>query len=144
MKPLWLPNIKRWLGGTVVGSDVCLNVSVKDQPAINLGTYAYLEHRFMDAAITQINGSGGAWKEIGDTPADVANTIEEFRVNANLGAALQFGKGANAGAVTVIGVCGAGQTTSFGVSLVATDKIWVKAIQTNNVNSGELLVSLMG
>lgn len=146
MKGLWLPNIKRFLAGTLIGGSPCLNVNVLNTVPVPTAAanYAYKEHRFMDASVTTINKSSGAWVQVGDTPADIANTIVEMRVNANLGAALQFGSGPNAGSVTVIGTTGAGQTTAFGVTLAAGDKIWVKAIQDNDVVAGELLVNLMG
>lgn len=146
---LWLPNIKRFLSGTVVGSSPSLNVNVLNTVPVPVApsNYSYKERRFQDANVTQINAKSGAWVQIGDTneaSASVANTITEMRVSSNLGAALVFGKGANSGAVTPIGASGAGQSLSLGVALVAGDKIWVKALQDAAVTSGELLVLLLG
>lgn len=146
---IWLPNIKKWLTGTTVGGSQALDVNVVQAVATPtvITQAGFKERRFMDAAVTQINKKSGLWKQIGDTneaASDVANTITSMRVNLNLGAALVFGKGANSGAVTEIGAAGAGQTSEFGVSLAAGDKIWVRALQDADVTVGELLVLLLG
>ena len=126
-----------------------LNINIVSSATLPVtgAAYTYKEKRFMNCATTNINGSGGAWIQIGDTDfpaANIANTISEIRINANLGNALQFGKGANAGAVTEIGASGAGQSLALGVSLVAGDKVWVRAVQSAAVSSGELLVLFLG
>lgn len=146
---IWLPNIKRYLSGSLVGPSPTLNVSVLNTVPVPVATtlYSFKERRFMDCAVTSIPASGSAWIQIGDTnfpAADIANTIAEIRISANLGSALTFGKGPNAGSVTEIATSAAGQTLALGVSLVATDKVWVRALQNATVDSGELLVLFLG
>lgn len=139
--------------GTVVGSKSCLDVNVANSVPIPIvqASYDWKEYRFMDPAVTNINASAGAFVEIGDTnhaAGDVANTIEEVRVNWNGGNALVISSGADATAAALqanwIGVVGAGQTIAFGFDLASGDKIWVRALQNAAVTSGELLINLMG
>lgn len=146
---IWLPNIKRYLSGSLVGPTPTLAVSVLNTVPVPVATtqYSFKERRFMDCAVTSIPASASPWVQIGDTSfpaADIANAITEMRISANLGAALVFGKGPNAGAVTEIAASAAGQTLAIGVSLVAADKVWVRALQNATVDSGELLVLFLG
>lgn len=129
--------------GTVVGSKTCLDVYVANSISTVAASYAYIEHRFHLPASTNINASTGAWIQL-ETAADISDAIAEMRVNWNGGDAIQIGVGANAGAVSRIGVFGAGQTAPVGVSLVAGDKVWIKAVQNSAITAGELLVTFLG
>lgn len=152
MRALWLKNLKKFATGTTNSSKQCLDVNIASTTAsLSLGSTAYKERRFHLPATTGVNARSGAWVQLdansdvaGSTPANVANTCTEMEVNWNGGAALEFGVGANSGAVTVIGSAGAGQTKKFGVSLASGDKVWVRAIQNSAVATGELLVVLLG
>lgn len=153
MRPLWLPNIKKFTTGRTVGSAQCIQVSVENTVPIPItpANYTYKERRFHLPATTNINGRAGAWIQLdansdnaGSTPADIANTISEMRISLNGSDALEIGKGANSGAVTVIAAIAAGQTTAIGVTLVAGDKVWVRCIKSTASTGGELLVSFLG
>lgn len=150
MKGIWLPNLKQWLTGTTVGSDHGLDVNVINTTLpIALSALSYKEHRFMDAAVTNIPASGGTAVEIGDTnnpAANVANTCTQLKIANNSGNALNIYVGANSGALTQIGVAHAGQIGEavFGVTLASGDKVWIRAVQNAAVTSGEVLVTLLG
>lgn len=153
MRGVWLPNIKRWLSGTLVGGEPSINVNVLNTVPVPVApaNYQYKERRFHIASSTNINARTGAWIELdansdvaAGTPADVANTIAEFRANWNGAGALEFGVGANAGAVTPIDSIGSGQTQAVGVSLSAGNKIWVRAVKNTAITSGELMILLLG
>lgn len=145
--PIWLPNIKKFLTGTTVGSSQALDVNIV--AGASGASPTFKEYRFQDASVTQINGSGGSFVQIGDSghaAADIANTIAQMKVANNTGAALVIAAGANAAAAaaaTPLAVVHAGQTSEavFTVALVATDKVWVRALQTPDITSGELLVN---
>ena len=153
MRSIWLPNIKKFLTGSVVGASAALDVSVVNTVPVPVAftQYAFMELRFQDAGVTAIPASGGAFIEIGDTnfPAsDIANTITELRLNWNGGGALVISKGADATAAALaanrLEVIGSGQTIAIGVSLVATDKIWIRALKNAAITGGELTVTLLG
>ncbi len=152
MHALWSVNLKDWITGTTSGGKNGLDVNVMNTITTASGALAQKEYRFHLPATTTINKRTGAWIQLdvntdvaGATPADVANSCAGMEVNWNGGAALQIGVGANAGAVTVIGTFGAGQTVAMtGVTLIATNKIWVRALQDVNIITGELLVALLG
>lgn len=143
MTGMWLANLKRFVTGTLNGSKYCLDVHVANSVSTAATSYSYKEHRLHDAASNNINASAGTWEQV-DTAADVANTINEVRIRNHTGAAIQIGKGANSGAVTVIGVAHEGGEEDFGVSLVATDKIWILALENAAITSGKVLVTLLG
>lgn len=153
MRPIWLPNLKEFATGFAVGSAKCIQVSVENTVPVPVAPsqYSYKERRFHLPAGTGINARTGAWVQLdvnsdvaAGTPGDIANTITELRVSWNGGAALEFGKGANSGAVTAIGAVGAGQSTAIGTALVAGDKVWVRALQNVAVATGELLLLFLG
>lgn len=151
MKGIWLPNIKQWLTGTTISPTVqALDVNVANASLpINLAPLEYKEHRHMDFSVTTLPASAGVAVEIGDTntpAANVANTCTELRVANNSGNPVNIYSGPNSGALTQIGVAHAGQIGEavYGVSLVAGDKIWVRAIQNSAGTSGKLLVTLLG
>lgn len=147
---VWLPNLKDWLSGTLTSGKNALDVNVANATLpVALTPYAFKEFRFQDAAVTSIPASGGTAVEVGDTniPASaVAVTCSELKIANNTGYALSIYKGANSGALTQIGIAHAGQTSeaAFGAALVATDKIWVRAVQNAAITTGELLVTLNG
>lgn len=139
--------------GTVISGKVCADVNIANTSAIPVSqaSYDWKEYRFMDQAVSQINASGGAFVEIGDTnhaAANVANDILEVRVNWNGGAAIVISTGADATAAASqanwIGVVGAGQTTAFSAVLASGDKLWVRALQNAAITAGELTINLMG
>lgn len=148
MRGVWLPNIKRWLTGTTVGASQALDVNIV--AGASGASPTFKEYRFQDANVTQINGSGGVFVQIGDSghaASDIANSIAQMKVANNTGAAIIIAAGANAAAAaaaTPLAVVHAGQTSEavYTVSLVATNKIWVRALQTSDIVSGELLVTL--
>lgn len=151
MNALWLQNLKKFATGTLVGGKRALDVNVVNSVTVIGGATVFKEARFHDAALTQINKRTGAWVQLdansdagAGTPADVANTCTQMLVNWNGSGAMQIGKGANAGAVSVIDQLGSGQTETVGVNLVAGDKVWVRAIQDTDIVSGELTVKLLG
>jgi len=150
MRPIWLPNLKKFMTGTTVGAKSGLDVNILNAAIPVVGaSYVYKERRAHLPATTTINGSAGAWVELDVVPgttggAAVANDILQFDVNWNGAGMLEFGKGANSGAVTVIGAIGSGQTRSFGVSILTGNKVWVRSVKTTTVVDGELFVVLLG
>ena len=152
MKPIWLRNLKKFATGTNVGGKYSLDVNVANSISASLGASAFKEARFHDPSVTQINKRTGSWVQLdsnsdaaGSTPTNVANTCTSMMVNWNGGAALQIGKGANSGAVTVIDQVGAGQTVTTGVTLASGDKLWVRAVRDTDVTAAsELTVKLLG
>lgn len=143
MLQIWAKGLKQFITGTTNGSKHCLDVHVANTISTSAGSYAYKEHRLHDAASNNINASAGTWEQI-DTAADVANTISELRVRNHCGSAIQVGKGANSGAVTVIGVVHEGGEEDFGVSLVAGDKVWILALENAAITTGKVLAILLG
>lgn len=146
--PIYLPNLKSagsraTVTGTVIGQKECLDVNIANSISTSAVSLSYIEHRFHDASATNINASGGAWIQL-EAAADISTAIAEMRINWNGGSALLIGKGASAGAVTVIDAVGAGQTEGVGVALVAGDKVWVRALQNAAITAGELLVKFLG
>lgn len=150
MRGIWLPSLKQFVTGTLVGSDYGLDVNIVNTSLpIALTALVYKEHRFMDAAVTNIPASGGTAVQIGDTnipAADVANTCTQLKVANNSGSAINIYVGANSGALTQIGVAHAGQIGEavFGVTLASGDKVWIRAVQNAAITSGEVLVTLLG
>lgn len=150
MRGIWLPNLKKWLTGTNVSSSYGIDVNVINAAVPTVGAaLAYKERRVHLPATTAINGSAGAWVELDAVPgvtggAAISNTCTAMKINWNGGDILEIGEGANAGAVTVIATVGAGQTTDFGVALVATDKVWVRSVKTTGSTAGELTISFLG
>lgn len=151
MRPLWLPNLKDWLTGTTTGGKNGMDVNVLNTITTAAGALAQKEFRFHLPASKTINKRTGVWVQLdvnsdaaANTPADVANSCTAIELNWNGGAALQIGVGASAGAVTVLGTFGAGQTMQAGVTLSATNKVWVRALQDVDIVTGELLVALLG
>lgn len=149
--PLWLPNLKEFASGTTIGSKNSMDVNVANTASIpvNISSLTFKEYRTQDAADTAIPASGGTAVQVGDTAhpiAVIANTCTEMRLANNTGSALIIYKGANSGALTAIGVCNQGQTSEavFGVSLVAGDKIWVRAVENTAVSAGIFMVTLTG
>lgn len=148
MRGIWLHTVRKWVTGTLIGSKYSLDVNVANTVAIPTtpSESAFLEYRHQDFSVTGANASGGAYVEIGDTgtpAADIAATVSKMKVANNSGSSLLLGTGANAAAVTVIAVVQAGQTSEavFGVTLVAGDKVWVKALENTAVSVGKLLVT---
>jgi hypothetical protein len=153
MQPIWAQNLAKWITGTTVGSKQCIDVNVANTVAVPVtpASYAYKERRFHLPASKTINKRTGVWVQLdansdvaANTPADIANTITEIRINWNGGSALEIGSGANSGAVSVIASAGAGQTSAIGVSLASGDKVWVRAIQDVDIVTGELLCMFLG
>lgn len=151
MRGLWLMALKNFATGTLNGSKRCLDVHVANTISTAQAAYAQLERRFMDTSDTQINASGGAFKEVGSTgfaAADIANTITELRIRNHTGSALVFSKGADATAAALaaneLGCVHEGGEENFGVSLASGDKLWVRALENTAVNSGKVLALLMG
>ncbi len=140
---VWLENLKKFVTGTLNGSKYSLDVHVANAVATAASSFSYKEHRLHDAATNNINASSGSYEEI-DTAADVANTITELRIRNHTGAAILIGSGANAGAVSVIGVVHEGGEENFGVALIATNKIWIKAMENSAIASGKVLAILLG
>ena len=152
MRILWLKNLKKAATGTTNGSKQCLDVNIASATSsFTIAATAFKEKRFHLPASTTINKRTGAWVQLdansdvgAATPANVANTITEISINWNGGQALQFGVGANSGAVTEIGAAGAGQSIKIGTSLASGDKVWVRAVQDVDVVNGELMILLLG
>lgn len=153
MTGLWLPNLKKFLTGSTIGLKQALDVNVLNTVPVPVAptNYAFKESRFMDASVTNIPASGSSFVEIGDTnfpAAAIANTIVELRLNWNGGGPIVISKGADATAAALsanrLNVIGSGQTISIGASLVATDKIWIRALKNAAITGGELTVALLG
>jgi hypothetical protein len=132
--------------GTQVGVSTCLDVAPKNTAGtplfVSSTPLSVKEKRYHDTASTAINASGGAWIEV-ETAAAIANTIAALKGAWNGDEPVEIGKGANAGAVTSLVNVGAGEDFEYGVSLVATDKIWVRSLSAN-VPTGRLTLNLMG
>lgn len=153
MTGLWFENLKKFATGTLNGGKYSLDVHVANSITTTSTTAAYKERRFHLGAsktipkrtsnMVQLDANSDA---AANTPADIANTITELGINWNGGEAIEIGVGANAAAAAanIVGSVGAGQTRNFGVSLVATNKIWVRAIKDTDITDGELLVALSG
>lgn len=148
MQPIWLQNLKKWATGTAVSTKNCLDVNVANSVTIATTSATYKERRFHDASLTTIPAIGSNPVELNAlgaaSPTNIANTITEFGINWNGGAALEILTGATAGAATAIGAVGAGQSKTFGVALVSGAKVWVRAIQAATIVSGELTVTFSG
>jgi hypothetical protein len=151
MRALWLQNLKRFVTGTIVGGKYALDVNVTNSITASLGSAAFKEARFHDAGVTNIPARTGTWVQLdansdvaGSTPANVANSCTAMLTNWNGSGALQIGKGANSGAVSVIEQIGSGQTVTTSVSLASGDKLWVRAVQNAALTNGELTVKLLG
>lgn len=151
MQPLWLNNLKKWATGTAAGSKQCLDVNIAQSVALTTTAptpTAYKERRFHDAALTTIPAIGSNPVQLNvlgaASPADIANTCTEVGINWNGGAAIEILVGATAGSAVAKGAVGAGQTRSFGLPLVAGDKVWVRAVQAATITVGELMVTFLG
>lgn len=149
MRGLWLPSLKKWVTGTLVGGKYGLDINVINAaiPVVS-AALTLLEYRYHRAADNTVNGSGGAFVQVASA-ADIANTITQMRVANNSGAPLAFSVGADATAAAAaapIAVVAAGQTSEavFGVALAAGDKLWVRSLYTSNVTTGEFVVALLG
>jgi hypothetical protein len=151
MRTLWLPNLKRFVTGTTNGSKRCMDVNVANAVATAASSFAYKERRVHLPATTTIPGSGSAMIELdvlsgvsGD--ADIANDISEIGLNWNGDGIVEIGAGANAAAAAsnIIATVGAGQTKSFGTSLTAGDKVWVRSVKAATITDGELVVIFLG
>lgn len=150
-QPIWLPNLKRFLTGTTIGSSRALDVNVANTTPLPISPSELdlLEYRYMDFGVTGINVLSGAYVQIGDTghaAADIANTITKAKVANNSGRPLLIGSGANAGAVTVFAVVAAGQTSEavYAAALAAGDKVWIKSLDEVAGDSGVVLVTFYG
>lgn len=155
MRGIWALNLKRFITATTIGSKYSLDVNVANTAAVPVSPseLAMREFRHQDTSVTAINARSGAFVQIGDTnfaAADIANTITKLKVANNTGYPLIISKGADATAAAssanYLGVVNEGQTSEavFGVSLVATDKIWVRSMGSSSVSSGILVVTLFG
>lgn len=153
MRGLWLPNLKKFITGTLNGSKYALDVHVANTISTAATSLAYKERRLHLGASTTIPKRSSNMVQLdansnaaATTPADVANTVTELGINWNGGDPIEIGVGANAAAAAaaIIGSVGAGQTRSFGVSLVSGNKIWVRALKDTDLTDGELLVTLLG
>jgi len=146
MTGLWLKNLKQFVTGTTNGSKHCADVHVANTVSIAQGSFSYKEHRLHDSASTNINASSGAFIQI-ETAADIANTITQMKIRNHTGAALVISAGADAAAAaaaTPLGVVHEGGEEDFGVTLVATNKVWVRAMENAAITSGKLLVIFLG
>lgn len=153
MRGLWLPNLKKFMTGTLVGAKYAIDVNVANSITTSAVSLAYKERRFHLGASTTIPKRTSNMVQLdansdsaAATPADIANTILEMGLNWNGGEAIEIGVGANAAAAAaaIIGSVGAGQTRSFGVTLAAGNKLWVRALKDTDITDGELLVALSG
>lgn len=150
MRPLWLPNLKKFLTGTTNGSKQCLDVHVANSITATIGDKTQLEFRFQDASVTGINANSGAFVQVGDTnfaASDIANTITELRVRNQTGSALVFAAGANAAAAAAASpllIVAAGGVDEITVALSSGDKIWVRALEASGVSTGKVLALLLG
>lgn len=153
MRGIWLKNLARWATGTAAGSKQCVDVNVANTVAVPVvpTLYSYKERRVHLPATTNIPGSGSSMIELdllsGTTGGTaLGNTISEIGINWNGDGILEFGVGANAAAAAaaIIATVGAGQTRSFGATLVATNKVWVRHVKATAISSGELVVVFTG
>lgn len=151
MLGLWAVNLKAWLTATASGGKNALDVNVVNSITASLGTAAFKEARFHDAALTNWNAVGGAWIQLdansaaaAGTPANVANSCTAMKVDWNGGSPVMLGVGANAGAVTQIAQLGAGESDTVGVILASGNKLWVRSVEGATVTDGKLSVKLLG
>jgi hypothetical protein len=143
---IYFANLKKALTGTKIGAKYALDVNVLQSVVPGGSGQTVLETRFHDTAVTQINNNAGAFVEI-QTAAALANTIAILRANCTFGEPIQIRKGANAGAAAAnpdLCILNRGEAAQFPVSLIAGDRIWVRALMANPVNGGELTINLMG
>lgn len=153
MTGLWLPNLKKFMTGTLNGGKYSVDVNVSNSTLpVALSTYAYKERRAMLASVTTIPGSGSAMIQVDAVPgttgsgANIANTIAEMSVHWTGDGMIEFGSGADAtaAAANIIGSVGRGQEKSFGVTMVAGDKLWLRSVKTTTITDGELMINLLG
>ncbi len=153
MRPIWLVNLKQWVTGTLNGGKYCLDVHVANTISTAAASFSYKERRVHLAATTNIPGNGSAMVELdvlsGTTGgAAIANTITELGLCWNGGGVIEIGVGADAAAAaaaTKLGTLNEGQTRSFGVALVAGNKVWVRRVETNvAINTGILVAVFLG
>jgi hypothetical protein len=160
MVGLYLANLKRMASGTslVVGAATkrCLDVFVRNDAAhpifvAGVSGMSVLEYRFHDTNVTNINNSAGAYVEI-DTPAALANVIQKIIVSPTFGEPLIIRAAADAAAAAAQDLAGAapvvvlnrGQTVTVEASLAVGDRLWVKSLSATLINSGELVLNLIG
>lgn len=114
-------------------------------PVLNGGSVK--ESRFHDAAVTNINDSGGAYVEVGGTTV-LANTIIGVHVTTTIGEPLQF-------ATTSAANCSSGISTLFkvnrgegplvlGVAIPTGNRLCVRSLTSSSVTSGEIVLNLAG
>lgn len=143
----YFANLKRAVTGTTVGSSHAADVYIANTTLpVAFSAITMKEYRFQKMSDTAIPASGGTAIEIGDSAhvaADIATTCTQLKCSNNSGGAFNIYKGANSGALTLLAAIAQGQTSEavFGVALVATDKVWVRAIENTAISSGQILVT---
>lgn len=151
MRAIWSQNLKDWITATNVGGKNAFDVNVANTISTAAAAFAYKERRVHFPATTNIPASASSMIELdllsGTTGGTaISNTCAEMGINWNGDGIIEIGVGANAGAAAaaIIATCGAGQTKSFGVSLVSTNKVWVRAVKNAVISDGELVVTFSG
>lgn len=153
MLQIWARGLKQFITGTTNGAKHCLDVHVANTVGIAASSYAYKERRVHLPATTNIPGNGSAMIELdvlsGTTGGTaIANTITELALSWNGGGIIEIGVGANAAAAaaaTKLATLNEGQTKSFGVSLVAGDKVWVRRVESATaISAGTLVAVFLG
>lgn len=149
MRPIWLPNLKKFLTGTANGSKQCLDVHIANTVSTAVGSFSYKERRVHMAATTNIPGNGSSMIELdvlsGTTGGqNIANTITELGLCWNGGGVIEIGVGATAGAAAsnIVATLNEGQTRGFGVSLASGDKVWVRRVESASAISAGILVAV--
>lgn len=108
------------------------------------------EARFHDTSVTNINGSAGAFIQVGTgayAALAVSNVIANIKVNAAFGEPLVFRLGANAGAAAAAAdlfLLNMGAAADFPAILAPGDRLWVRSLSANAVTSGYLILNLVG
>ena len=111
---------------------------------ITAAPYTVLETRLQDMAAVGINGSAGAWVELGGA-AVLANAIAKIQLSYTAGQPLEIGTGATAGSVTRRFIINQGEgPLNLDLQLTAGSQLWVRSLSTTGVTSGYITLNLIG
>jgi len=140
-----VPGLPNSTGVKTMAGSTSVTIASDQTPIPVSASFAPLkvkESRIHDASTTTINGSAGAWVELGGV-ALLTNIISEVSISANIGEPTQIGVGPNAGAVTQLFMANQGEGPSkFGVTLAIGDQLWIRSLSLSSINAGYTTVNL--
>lgn len=103
-----------------------------------------LETRLQSMAAVAINGSSGAWVELGGALV-LANVISRIQITLTAGQPLEIGIGANSAAVTRRFIINQGEgPLTLDCAFAAGAQLWVRSLSSTGVTTGYITLNLMG